>query len=80
MAKKKNTKKTPLKDFDIVAHTISVPPQRLKGPNYKNYELHAIYINRYGLEVGYLVFDTEGKEYHSWDHLILQEYWELKDR
>lgn len=80
MAKKKIVKKVSkgLKDFDIVAHTISVEPQELQCKGYESYKVHAIYINKYGLEVGYLVWNTNSLQYYSWDRYILEEYFEAK--
>ena len=82
MAKKKVIKKSPkskeLKDFEIVAHTIKVEPVELHGENYKWYKVHAIYINRYGLEVGYLVYNENSQQYYSWDYSVFMEYIESK--
>jgi len=82
MAKKKTAKKISktLKDFDIVSHIINVEPKDLIGEKYKYYQVHAIYINKYGLEVGYLVYNSGSEQYYSWDINILQEYNDLKEQ
>lgn len=79
MAKKKKIVKkksqAPLKDFDIVAHTVNLSVSyNLKG-DYQNNKVLAVYLNRYGLEIGYLLLE-DNETLWSMDPVLYEEYLE----
>jgi hypothetical protein len=85
MAKKKTVKKKKmtapaLKDFEIVAHTIPVKGDVHLSGDYRNNKVLAVYLNRYGIEIGYLLLEEE-KNLWSMDPVIYEEYLEsVSDR
>lgn len=62
-----------LKDFDIVAHIVKVDGKSFRHAG-DEYQVRALYINRYGLEIGALVQDVKTNDLHSWDPCIWEEY------
>ena len=79
--KKSKSKTRSLKDFDIVAHVIPIASNAKFCHFGDNYNFLALYINRYGLEVGALVKDTKSGKIYSWDHYIWEEYlWEQDEK
>jgi hypothetical protein len=76
MSKKKKLikKSRPLRDFDIVAHVVSLQPSKEFCWDGNAYQFLAMYINRYGLKIGALVMDSESGSIHSWDSYIWEEY------
>lgn len=85
MAKTKAKQSKPLKDFDIVAYVVPLSPIQafpellVDGRPYcKNSSIHALYLNRYGCEIGALVREEETGEYMSWDPWIWEEYLHYK--
>jgi len=65
----------PLKDFDVVAHVITLqdPVPFVCATNGSIYTQLAVYINRYGLEIGALLKDGDG-ELISFDPHLYQEH------
>lgn len=76
--KKKAVKSKPLKDFEIVAHVIPVQSRRKFSHCGDTYIFQALYINRYGLEIGALVKDVKTGKLNSWDPGIWDEYLEMQ--
>jgi hypothetical protein len=63
-----------LKDFEVVAHVIKFDQSDERKIEFQGeYRLLAIYINRYGIEVGMLVECEEG-HVHSWGSEIYEEF------
>ena len=72
--KAKRNKPTPLKDFDIVAHIVTLAePTRLESGD-DNYFVVAAYINRYGLQIGALLKDPKTNELRSFDPEMWDEH------
>jgi hypothetical protein len=69
------SKRTNLKDFDIVAHVIPVEKGHfIQDPDGVPVELRSLFINKYGLEVGALVYIPDTKQLMTWDNGIWEEY------
>jgi len=82
MKKKKVTKKTaikkenqPLKDFDLIAHTINIEEGTgsFKWGD-SDYKLIALYLNKYGAEIGGTCRDVKTGRIISMDSFLHEEF------